>query len=69
MKTLSPGRRAAGFRRPRPPSAAAHGFTPKHVFRHALPGFAAQLSADALEAIRRHPAVKYVELDGPVSAF
>lgn len=46
--------------------AAAHGFTPKHVFRHALPGFAASLSADALEAVRRHPAVKYVERDGEV---
>jgi hypothetical protein len=49
--------------------AAAHGFTPTHVFRNALLGFSAQLSADALEAIRRHPAVKYVEHDGPVSAF
>ena len=49
--------------------AAAHHFVPKHVFRHALLGFAADLSEDALKAIRRHPAVKYVELDGPVSAF
>lgn len=46
--------------------AAEHGFTPRHVFRSALLGFAAQLSADALDAIRRHPAVKYVEHDGPV---
>jgi hypothetical protein len=44
--------------------AAAHGFTPKHVFRHALLGFAAKLSDDALAAIRRHPAVKYVEHEG-----
>lgn len=48
--------------------AAEHGFVPKHVFRHALLGFAADLSADALEAIRRHPAVKYVEADGEVRA-
>lgn len=46
--------------------AAAHGFVPAHVFRHALPGFAAELSADALDAVRRHPAVKYVEHDAPV---
>jgi hypothetical protein len=44
--------------------AAAHGFTPKHVFRHALLGFAAELSDDALAAVRRHPAVKYVEHEG-----
>lgn len=49
--------------------AAAHGFVPRHVFRHALLGFAADLSADEVKAIRRHPAVKYVERDGPVSAF
>lgn len=46
--------------------AAAHGFTPKHVFRHALLGFAAEFSADALAAVRRHPAVKYVEHEGTV---
>ena len=46
--------------------AAAHGFAPRHVFRHALLGFAAELSADALDAVRRHPAVKYVEHDAPV---
>jgi hypothetical protein len=41
--------------------AAAHGFTPTHVFRNALLGFSAELPGDALEAVRRHPAVKYVE--------
>ncbi len=46
--------------------AAAHGFAPTHVFRHALLGFSAALSDDALEAVRRHPDVKYVEHDGPV---
>jgi hypothetical protein len=46
--------------------AAAHGFTPKHVFRNALLGFAAELSDDALDGVRRHPAVKYVEHDAPV---
>lgn len=44
--------------------AAAHGFTPRHVFRNALLGFAAQLSEDALPSIRRHPAVRYVEHEG-----
>jgi Peptidase inhibitor I9 len=46
--------------------AGAHGFTPKHVFRNALLGFAAELSDDALAATRRHPAVKYVEHEGVV---
>ena len=46
--------------------AEAHGFTPRHVFRNALPGFAAELSDDALAAVRRHPAVKYVEHEGVV---
>lgn len=46
--------------------AAAHGFTPKHVFRNALLGFAAELSADALDAVRRHPAVKYVQHEAVV---
>lgn len=46
--------------------AAAHGFTPTHVFRNALLGFSARLSADALDAVRRHPAVKYVEHEAVV---
>lgn len=45
--------------------AAAHGFTPRHVFS-SLPGFAAELADDALATVRRHPAVKYVEYDRPV---
>lgn len=48
--------------------AAEHGFTPTHVFRNALLGFSAELSAEALDAVRRHPAVKYVEHDGEVRA-
>jgi hypothetical protein len=47
----------------------AHGFVPKHVFRNALLGFAAELSDDALAAVRRHPAVKYVEHEGQVRAM
>jgi hypothetical protein len=46
--------------------AAAHGFTSAHVFRNALLGFSAELSADALDAVRRHPAVKYVEHEATV---
>ena len=49
--------------------AAAHGFTPKHVFRNALLGFAGELSDEALDAVRRHPAVKYVEREGVVRAM
>lgn len=49
--------------------AAAHGFTPTHVFRNALLGFAAELSDSALSAVRMHAAVKYVEHDSPVRAL
>ena len=46
--------------------AAEHGFTPAHVFRSALLGFSAVLSDAALDAVRHHPAVKYVEHDASV---
>jgi hypothetical protein len=48
--------------------AAEHGFVPTHVFRTALLGFSADLDDEALDAVRRHPAVKYVEHDGEVRA-
>jgi hypothetical protein len=43
--------------------AEAHGVVPVHVYRSALLGFSAALDADALDAVRRHPAVRYVEHD------
>jgi hypothetical protein len=49
--------------------AAEHGFRPTHVFRNALLGFSVELSPDALEAVRGHPAVKYVEHDGSVQTM
>jgi len=41
----------------------AHGGTIRFVYRHALKGFAATLSEQALVAIRQHPDVAYVMLD------
>ena len=49
--------------------AEEHGFVPKHVFRNALQGFAAELEPAALDAVRRHPAVKYVEHDAPAKVM
>ena len=46
--------------------AAELGFSPRYVFRSALLGFAAALADDALDAVRRHPAVRYVEHDAPM---
>jgi len=40
-----------------------------HVYRHALKGYAATLSAAAVEALSRDRRVAYVEPDGPVEAF
>jgi hypothetical protein len=43
--------------------AQKHGFTPRFVYEHALLGFAAELSADALAGVRCEPEVKYVDGD------
>lgn len=48
--------------------SAAHGGTLHHSYRHALRGFSATLPAAAVEGIRRHPAVAYVEPDQVVTA-
>ena len=48
--------------------ASAHYGKVKHVFKHALNGFAAELSADEAEALSQDPRVKYVEEDGEVHA-
>jgi len=43
--------------------AAAAGVHPRHVYTAALTGFAADLNAGQLNAVRHHPAVAYVEQD------
>lgn len=43
-----------------------HSDTTYHVFRHALSGFAAKLTPQAVQALRSHPAVAYIEQDRPV---
>ncbi|HEX2204925.1 MAG TPA: protease inhibitor I9 family protein [Longimicrobium sp.] len=49
--------------------AREHGFTLRHLYEHALLGFAASLTPEQLAAVRRHPAVDYVEPDGEVRAL
>jgi serine protease len=41
----------------------AHGGTRLHTYEHALQGFAARLSPQAVEALRRNPNVAYIEQD------
>ena len=43
--------------------AAEHGGTVHHTYQHAIKGFAATLPAPAVEALKRNPAVAYVEAD------
>ncbi|HUF50974.1 MAG TPA: S8 family peptidase [Longimicrobiales bacterium] len=43
--------------------AAAAGVTPAYVYEHALTGFAAELNAGQLNALRHMPGVEYVEED------
>lgn len=47
--------------------ASAHGTSPRYIYSHAVKGFAARLSANAAEALRHHPDVIRVELDGKVT--
>lgn len=47
--------------------AASAGVTPTAVFGTALDGFAATLDAGQLDALRRNPAVRYIEQDQRVS--
>jgi len=49
--------------------AALLGINPARVYTAALRGFAASLSRGQLDALRRNPAVRYVEPDAPVSLF
>lgn len=48
---------------------AANGGKLIFVYEHALRGFAAELSPQAVEALRRDPAVDYIEPDQIVTAF
>jgi hypothetical protein len=48
--------------------AAAAGASPRHVYTAVLNGFAAELSAGQLAALRNHPAVAYVEQDQVATA-
>lgn len=47
---------------------AAQGGTLHHPYQHAIQGFAATLPQGAVEALRRHPGVAYVEADQVVAA-
>jgi serine protease len=40
---------------------------PKHVYQHAIKGFAAELSAEALLSAQKHPLFKFYEEDGVMS--
>jgi predicted transcriptional regulator len=46
--------------------AREYGFTPKHVYEHALRGFAAEFSETALAGIRCEPEVRHVEHEGVI---
>jgi subtilisin family serine protease len=48
--------------------ASRHGFRARHVYNHALKGFAATLPSAAVDALRRNPNVAYVEADGVAQA-
>src|ERR1043165_9955140 len=43
--------------------ATKHGVKAQHVFGHALHGFAAEISDDRLEALRRDPSIELIEPD------
>ncbi|HEX2079982.1 MAG TPA: protease inhibitor I9 family protein [Longimicrobium sp.] len=47
--------------------AGKYGFEPKHVYEHALRGFAATLSDDVVAGIRCEPEVRFVEHDAVVT--
>ena len=47
--------------------ADLYGFTPRHVYTHALQGFSAELTPATLAAIRCETSVNYASFDGVVS--
>jgi hypothetical protein len=49
--------------------SASHTLTPLQTYRHSIRGFAARLSREQLDVMRRDGAVKYIEQDGIVSAL
>ena len=48
--------------------ARSRGARVQHDYRHALAGFTASLSAEALDRLRRHPRVEFIEQDVVVTA-
>ena len=48
---------------------AQHAFRADHVYSAAVRGFAARLTSDQIEALRRDPLVSYVEADGTMHAL
>ena len=61
LKSGDPGKTAAAHSR-------RYNASVKHVYRHALRGYAARMSATAAARIARNPRVAYVEPDGVVTA-
>lgn len=49
--------------------AAAHGLSIRHTYEHALKGFSAEVPEAALEALRQHPMVDFVEPNKRVYAL
>jgi hypothetical protein len=47
--------------------ARKYGFTPRHIYEHAILGFAADFSEAVLAAIRCEPVVKQVEYDRTIT--
>lgn len=47
----------------------AHGFTPEHLYTHALRGYSARMSATAAARLAANPAVQFVQPDGVVTTM
>jgi subtilisin family serine protease len=48
---------------------ARHGFRAEHVYSTTVRGFAARLTARQIDALERHPLVRFVEADGTMTVF
>src|SRR5258708_36316765 len=58
-----PGRYIVVLKHGHQPAAVAtrHGVKTPHVFSHALNGFAGEIPADRLEALRQDPRIEFIE--------